>query len=329
MSFSGSSYGRYSRIWLIVIGVILLAVGGGMALTLGSVPLAGGTMLLTGGILAVVGIALIVIGFVVGQRAAATDRLLQTGLAGSAAITGLTQTGMYFNENPQVRMQLLISLPGQTPYAATHTEVVPLILLGRLTSGAPLAVRVDPADLNRVAVDWSSSGFAAGGMPMMGGMPAMNAQAMSATGQVPPAAVTAAASAPAASMSAGASGMDESLGQIQAAMQQGGMQAPAPFSMAGQASLTIEQLRAYLRQSGVEGTARVDMLEDTGQIVGDERLFKMQLLLNPAGPSPMPLPSSAAMVPVAKSHKMYQGMTVPVRYEATNPNLLMVDWDKV
>ncbi len=123
--------------------------------------------------------------------------------------------------------------------------------------------------------------------------------------------------------------MDESLGQVQAAMQQGGMTAPAPFSMPGQQSLTVEQLRAYLRQSGIEGTARVDLLEDTGQTVGDERLFKMQLLLNPAGPSPMALPASAAMVPMAKSHKMYQGMTIPVRYEATNPNLLMVDWDKI
>ena len=342
MSFSGSSYGRYSRLWLIITGAILLAVGGGMALTLGGIPFAGGTMLLTGGILAAVGIALIVIGIIVGQRAAATDQLLQTGVAGTAAITGLTQTGMYFNENPQVRMHLLVSLPGQTPYATTHTEVVPLILLGRLSSGAPLAVRVDPANLNRLAVDWSSSGFAAGGMPMMGGIPmmggmpmgqsTMGAQPVAAAGAVPFSAGEATspdAAAPSPAPAVSSSGMDESLGQVQAAMQQGGMAAPAPFSLPGQASLTVEQLRAYLRQSGVEGTARVDMLEDTGQTVGDERLVRMQLLLNPAGPSPMPLPASAAMVPVAKSHKMYQGMTVPVRYEATNPNLLMVDWDKI
>ncbi len=172
MSFSGSTYGRYSRIWLIITGVILLAVGGGMAVALGGIPFAGGMMLLTGGILAAVGIALIVIGIIVGQRAAKTDQLLQTGVPGSAAITGLTQTGMYFNENPQVRMQLLVNVPGQAPYAASHTEVVPLILLGRLTSGAPLAVRVDPADPSRLAVDWGSSGFVAG-MPAMGGMSAM------------------------------------------------------------------------------------------------------------------------------------------------------------
>ncbi len=328
MSFSGSSYGRYTRIWLIITGAILLAVGGGMALTLGSIPFVGGPMLLTGGILALVGISLIVIGLIVGQRAAATDQLLQAGIPGTASITGLTQTGMYFNENPQVRMQLLVDVPGHPPYGASHTEIVPLILLGRLTSGAPLAIRVDRTDPSRLAIDWSTTGFAASPMMPAGApamttqMPSMGAQPMVPTQPIAPTQPAAPAMPPAA-------GMDESLGQIQAAMQQGGMQAPGPFSMPGQANVTVEQLRAYLRQSGVEGTARVDMLEDTGQTVGDERLFKMQLLLNPTGPSPMPLPASASMVPMTKSHKMYQGMTVPVRYEATNPNLLMVDWDKV
>ena len=31
----------------------------------------------------------------------------------------------------------------------------------------------------------------------------------------------------------------------------------------------------------------------------------------------------------AVSHKLFQGMSVPVRYAAENPNLLMVEWDKV
>ena len=71
-------------------------------------------------------IYVLVIGIIVGRRAAATDALLATGTAGTATITGLTQTGMYVNENPQIRMQLLVSLPGQTPYATQHTEIVPL-----------------------------------------------------------------------------------------------------------------------------------------------------------------------------------------------------------
>jgi hypothetical protein len=300
--FSGSTIGRYSRLWLIITGGILLAVGGVLAVTLGGIPYAGGAMLLTGGILALVGIALIVVGVVVGRRAAATDQLLQTGTAGTAAITGLTQTGMYFNENPQIRMQLLVTLPGQTPYAAAHSEIVPLMLLGRLTSGQPLAVRVDPLDLNRIAVDWSGTGF---GM----GAPAATIQPMSPTSS--------------------ASGIDESLAQVQAALAQSGLHAATPFASAAQGNYTLEQLRAYLRQSGLEASARIEVLEDSGKIVGDERLYTMEMTLQIPGKPEQKLPSSAAMVPVAKSHRLFQGMTVPVRYAAENPNLLMVDWDKI
>lgn len=308
--FTGGTFGNYSRLWLIITGGILLGVGAILAIALGGVPFAGGAMVMTGGFMALVGIVLIVIGIIVGRRAASTDALLTTGTPGTATITGLTQTGMYFNENPQIRMQLLVSLPGQTPYATQHTEIVPLMLLGRLNSGAPLNVRVDPMNLNRVAIDWGSSGFG-GGAPVLGGVgavPMSNATAAGATS---------------------ASGMDESLAQVQAAMAASGMAAAAPFQTAAQGSYTVEQLRAYLRASGQDASATIDKLDDSGKVVGDEHLFTMEMTLKIPGRPDQKLPSSAAMVPIAKAHKLFQGMTVPVKYEATNPNLLMVDWEKV
>lgn len=307
--FTGGTFGNYSRLWLIITGGILLGVGAILAIALGNVPFAGSAMLTTGGLMALVGIVLIIIGIIVGRRAAATDALLQTGTPGTATITGLTQTGMYVNENPQIRMQLLVALPGQTPYATQHTEIVPLMLLGRLNSGAPLNVRVDPMNLNRVAVDWGSSGFG-GGSQVMGGV-----------GAVPMSAANAAAT--------GASGMDESLAQVQAAMAASGMAAAAPFQTAAQGNYTVEQLRAYLRASGQDASATIDRLEDSGKVVGDEHLYTMEMTLKIPGQPDKKLPSSAAMVPTAKEHRLFQGMTVPVKYEATNPNLLMVDWEKV
>jgi len=128
---------------------------------------------------------------------------------------------------------------------------------------------------------------------------------------------------------ASASGMDESLAQVQAAMASSGMHAAAPFQTAAQGNFTVEQLRAYLRQNGQDASATIDKLEDSGQVVGDERLFTMEMTLKIPGRPDQKLPSSAAMVPIAKSHKLFQGMTVPVKYEATNPNLLMVDWEKI
>jgi hypothetical protein len=304
--FTGGTMGNYSKIWLIITGGILLAVGVGMALMLGGIPYAGGMMVVTGGILGLVGAGLIVAGIVVGRRAASTDLLLQTGTAGSAQITGLTQTGMYMNENPQIRMQLLVALPGQTPYAAQHTEIVPLMLLGRLSSGQPLSVRVDPMNLNRIAIDWGGSGFGMGG----GIAPPMPA-------------------APTMPGTTAGSSQDESLAQVQAAMAGVATGAAAPFSNPAQGNLTVEQLRNYLRQSGLEAQARVDSMEDTGKVVGDESVFTMEMTLMIPGRQEQKLPKSAAMVSTDKKHRLFQGMTVPVKYEATNPNLLMVEWDKI
>jgi hypothetical protein len=292
---------------------------------LGGIPFAGGAMFMTGSIFGIVGVILIVAGLVIGRNAAKSDQVLQTGIAGTATITGLTQTGVYLNENPQIGMNLLIQLPGEVPYAATHKEFVPLMLLGRLSSGAPLSVRVDQMDRSKIVIDWNNTGFAAApqGAAMMSaaqGMASVGAVQANAPGQ------------PAAGQpGTPGSSTDESLAQVQAALaaSSGGMQVANPFSSAGQANFTVEQLRAWLRENGLEAQAHIDKLEDTGQTVGDEHLFKLESTLLIPGQSPQKLPASSAMVPVAVAHKLFQGMTVPVKYAAENHDLLMVEWDKV
>jgi hypothetical protein len=321
MSYSSSSYTNYSRFIFLLMGVIFIVVGLGLFIGLGSIPFAGGAMTLTGGIFAIVGVILVIAGLLAGKSATRTNQILQTGLAGSAQITGLTQTGVYLNEQPQIRMNLLITLPGEVPYAATHQEFVPLMLLGRLSSGAPLSVRVDQMDRSKVVIDWSGTGFAppaqAMGQAMPAGMTPAMAQAMAAA-TIPPAPV----------MPPGQ--MDESLAQVQASLAGStGMQVANPFSNSAQAGLTVEQLRAWLRQNGMQASAHVDQLEDTTKTVGDEHEFKVQMTLSIPGQTPQQLPASVAMVPQAVAHKLFQGMTVPVRYAAENHNLLMVEWDKL
>src|SRR3954452_1627748 len=324
MSFTGSTYSGYSRFVFFLLGGIFLVVGLGLIIGLGSIPFAGGAMVTTGAIFVVVAIIVIIAGLLAGRNASKTNQVLQTGIAGSATITGLTQTGVYLNDQPQIRMNLLVQLPGEVAYAATHQEFVPLMLLGRLSSGAPLSVRVDQMDRSKIVVDWQGTGFAA---PQQ--QPFPQQQPMMAGG-VP---MTAPGFQPIAPAYAAAPGgqMDESLAQVQTALggSAGGMQVANPFSQPGQQNLTVEQLRAYLGQNGLEASAHVDQLEDTGQTVGDERVFKMQMTLSIPGQAPSTLPASAAMVPVAVSHKLFQGMTLPVRYAAENHDLLMVEWDKV
>jgi hypothetical protein len=318
--FSGSTFGRYSGRWLFAIGILELLLAGLFVFLAFIIPLVAFGFYLTAAILGITGIVLILIGARVRSSAAATDRLLATGIPGTAQVIGLTQTGMYLNENPQVSMNLLITLPGRPPYAATRKEFVPLILLGRLSSGAPLAVRVDPVDPQRVAIEWGGTGVMPMGMPIMPmGMGQQMGQPMGqpmAAGQQ-------------ASQPASTTGMDESLSQVQAALASTGMQTANPFANPVQGQYTVEQLRQYLRTSGVQATATVDSLEDSGRIVGDERLFTMEMTLNMPGQAPKKLPKSAAMIPILSAHKISQGMTVPVRYAAENPDLLMVEWDKI
>ena len=109
---------------------------------------------------------------------------------------------------------------------------------------------------------------------------------------------------------------DESLAQVQAALaaSSGGMQVANPFSSAGQANFTVEQLRAWLRQNGLEAQAHIDKLEDTGQTVGDEHLFKLEIdsATSPASRH-RSCPPLQRWCPWRLRHKLFQGMTVPVR----------------
>ncbi len=324
MSFTGSTFGKYSAKWLFIVGIIELAVAAFLVFLGVAIPVVAAGMWLTGAILGVTGIVLILVAVRLRKSSAATDQILTNGIAGTAQITGLTQTGMQLNEQPQVSMNLLISLPDRPPYAATRKEFVPLILLGRLTSGQPLAVRVDPADPQKVVIDWQNIGLMPPmGQPILGtqpmGQPILGMQATVGGAPMPSGAGSATAS----------SGVDESLSQVQAALAASGAAAAAPFASADQGTYSIEQLREYLRSSGLQGEARIDKLTDTGQIVGDERLYTMQVTLELPGRPPQQLAESAAMVPLRAMHKVHVGWKVPVRVAADNPNLMMFEWDKL
>lgn len=78
-----------------------------------------------------------------GQKA---QHLMANGRVGSATITAIRQTGMFVNENPQIEMDLQVSLDGTAPYAATHRQVVAMIAIPSFQPGATVPVRVDPQD---------------------------------------------------------------------------------------------------------------------------------------------------------------------------------------
>jgi hypothetical protein len=104
--------------------------------------------------------------FFINRRVGAMQALTKTGRPGQAQILSMEQTGVYINENPQVKMKLRVEAQGIPPYECEKKATVPLIALGMLGSGRPLSVYVDPNDHENIYIDWSG---AAGSAPVTAG----------------------------------------------------------------------------------------------------------------------------------------------------------------
>jgi hypothetical protein len=104
------------------------------------------------------------------------QRIKMQGVPGQAQIVGLRQTGMTMNEQPQIELTLNVQTQMHGTYQATLKEWVPLMMLGRLTSGLPLPVKVDPANAQNIVIEWESA------MSPMAGVPGSAPGAMSMGG---------------------------------------------------------------------------------------------------------------------------------------------------
>lgn len=318
--YRSSFVGRRAAPVLIGVGGLQLVMGLFFALALGSLPYAGPGMVVTGASLGVVGVVLIVIGIVVYRKAADTDRVSQTGIAGVGQITGLVQTGTMVNYQPVIEIELLVTVPGHPPYPARVKEPVPLILLNRLQGSLP--VRVDPARPEHVVIQWDRVGDPTAFAPSAQQAPA-GAYASAVSGAASP------YGAPAAPNPYGASAQEETLAQVATALAASGATAAPVFSGPGAGGLTIEQLRASLRANGLDGTARIDSLVDGGSTIGDERLFTMTATVSVPGRSPFVSGPSAAMVPLAKVPRVAVGVELPVKVAPDNDRLVMFEWDRI
>jgi hypothetical protein len=157
--------------WLYITAVIELVLAA-VFLVIGlSNDLLRGGFTLTAVILGVTGIGL----FLWGRRWAKgykeAQRLRMSGVPGQATILGMRQTGVYLNEQPQIELNLQVITQMHGPYQVTVREYVPLMLLGTLGSGRPLPVKVDPADPQKLVIEWENA--ISGGMAGMGMAPGM------------------------------------------------------------------------------------------------------------------------------------------------------------
>src|SRR4051794_5732052 len=117
-----------------------------------------------------IGVAVLIglIYLAVGRATSRKLALRQTGLPGTAQVLEMAQTGVYINENPQVKMKLQVQAQGLAPYQCEIKATVPLIAIGMLGTGRPLTVFVNPNDHEDIFVDWSNQSAAALGAAMPG-----------------------------------------------------------------------------------------------------------------------------------------------------------------
>jgi hypothetical protein len=312
-TYSDSTFSRYTGRWLIITAVFELLLAGGFFVGANAAPgAARGGLLLTAVILGVVGVGLLLFGIRSRRKAKDVGRVEQTGLPGQATIVGMTQTGMYLNENPQIDLQMQVTVPSKGTYEAHHKSFIPLMLLGRLQQGATFPVKVDPQDPQNIVIDWTGSAPA---QPAWGG------------GQWAGAGM------------AGAQGMQGGgWPGGQPGWTGGSVPMPVPGSLAPQfaggamsagqvpvGQVTAEQV---LGGPGVEGTGTIAAVQDTGATVGDVKVMSLTMDVTVPG-RPSTRITHVAMVPVAVAGKLAAGKTVPLRTSLENPQLVHVDWRSV
>jgi hypothetical protein len=155
--FTPMTWSRSPGRWLTITAIFELLLAG-VFLYIGlNNPVLEGGFTLTAAILGGVGLLLLLWGRRWSRAFADAQRLKSQGVPGQATITGMRQTGVYVNEQPQIELQLRVQTEMHGPYDVTVKEYVPLMLLGTLSSGRPLPVKVDPANPQRLVIEWENA----------------------------------------------------------------------------------------------------------------------------------------------------------------------------
>jgi hypothetical protein len=110
-------------------------------------------------------VAGLVVFFFFARRILGADRrLIATGVAGTALVLDVCDTGVTINHvNAVLEARLKVTIPGDAPYETTAEVTLGRMNWGALQPGMTVAVKVDPKNRARVAIDWNG-GASAGGL---------------------------------------------------------------------------------------------------------------------------------------------------------------------
>jgi hypothetical protein len=128
--------------------VVIFGFTGLLMFLVGNVtqPEAVGDFLYLMGVAFFIGALLVIVGI------RAEENFEKRAIRGEAIILSREQTGMFINNQPQVRFKLKVTLPGQESYEIELKQIVNLLDLGSISEGAKVQVRVDPRDKKWVEI---------------------------------------------------------------------------------------------------------------------------------------------------------------------------------
>ena len=107
-----------------------------------------------GGIFVLAALFIAVYIFMAGIR---EERFEENAIHGVATIISREQTGLFFNNQPQVRFLLDISAPGREQYQVEHKEIVSLLDLGTVSPGAKFPVLIDRDNGKKIKMIFSGN----------------------------------------------------------------------------------------------------------------------------------------------------------------------------
>lgn len=82
------------------------------------------------------------------QKRKRLQHLIDNGVAGTAVIKTLSQTGLVINNVPQISMTLEITAPNIPTYTIVKKTEIPMIYYPRIQPGMTINVMIDPARLD-------------------------------------------------------------------------------------------------------------------------------------------------------------------------------------
>lgn len=107
------------------------------------------------------------------------NKLLKTGVSARAVIKELSDTGVTVNNAPQIKLLLEVFPPTGTPYLVQTKMLISRLQTSSFQPGMELAVKIDPDDKDKVAIDPAgAAGYSSSASGAYGGITQQEAQEM-------------------------------------------------------------------------------------------------------------------------------------------------------